>query len=719
MSSPRGVNKKIILSTTEVSKLLLSKGRRKINESFNSHPKTNNIDITEITSQVNIKLSKEGENTGIGIADQSMFKGVLEKSVLFKSNKNLDKSGFLNNFDKFNQKVNVNNILGNLDKSQTEKGNEGIDLFQELKARKKILRIESKDALSDKNQIKLSYIINNYFPYENENNTDMETTNKLKNYKVIFYFIIEKNIFVLIQKFDKKFIPMYFWNREEDAKRFGIKYSQITTPGLYFKNFENFKNAFKEKMGERELIVKLRNTIKENSVSYEQNIKDIKDENEKNIQDLQNKNDEIIIKLKDENELNIKKIKSEYEKKITEISGDNTNLKNKIKEIEKTLKLKDDKIKELQVNIKDLKDEINIIRLINEKLKQENIDKSILNKNKDKDKDNSSKKMKNLVVIKDKKNEKENENKKENKKEHKKENKKENKKDNENKYEKDNENKYEKDNEKENEYIKENKNDLIKFKSNQNMIKAYKKAQTKFLETSGFKRFNNFINEDKNNNDNNNNVKDLYKYYNSLKNTLKKEYLIENIIQITYFSEEISMPKFEEYDIGNEEEDEINKVKNIKKIKTYGDKSINISSDSNISYNNNIILYINQNSDNKKEINKNNNNKNNSKEKNIKDEIDKIKKNYIPKSKYDEDINAKNQEILILKNKIESLNLEIQNKGQIIEELKYLLESKSNNISNNISNNNSNNTSNNNSNFDSVNNVSSSSINKHNSSSNQ
>ena len=106
MSSPHALNqKKIILSTTEVSKLLLSKGRRKINESFLLYnaKNTNNIDLTELASQINIKLSKEGENV-TGIADQSMFKGILEKPVLFKPSKPWDKSGILKYFEKFNPK---------------------------------------------------------------------------------------------------------------------------------------------------------------------------------------------------------------------------------------------------------------------------------------------------------------------------------------------------------------------------------------------------------------------------------------------------------------------------------------------------------------------------------------------------------------------------------------------------------------------------------------
>ena len=191
MSSPQGISqKKIILSTTEVSKILLSKGWRKINESLLSHnPKTNNIDITELTSQINIKISKEGEG-GIGLADQSMFRGVLEKSVIFKPNKVLDKSGFINNLDKFNNQKENLNIFSKLDKSQAEKAQEGVDLFQEVKSRKKVLRIDTKDTLSDKNQMKISYIISNYFPYENDNiSPDNESSSKIK---IMLLFFISK-----------------------------------------------------------------------------------------------------------------------------------------------------------------------------------------------------------------------------------------------------------------------------------------------------------------------------------------------------------------------------------------------------------------------------------------------------------------------------------------------------------------------------------------------
>lgn len=77
---------------------------------------------------------------------------------------------------------------------------------------------------------------------------------------------------MLIKKNNKKFIPIYFWNREEEAKRFGIEYSQITTLGLYFKNFENFTNVFKDKIINEEQMIKLRNMSNEKDLSYEQNL---------------------------------------------------------------------------------------------------------------------------------------------------------------------------------------------------------------------------------------------------------------------------------------------------------------------------------------------------------------------------------------------------------------------------------------------------------------
>ena len=383
MSSPQAINpKKIILSTTEVSQLLLSKGRKRINESFSFHnPKVNNkLDITELTSQVNIKLSKEGEG-GIGLADQSMFRGVLEKSVLFKSNKALDRSGLFNNFDKFNAKENVN-ILSKLDKSQIDKSNNNNnigDIFQEVKSRKKILKFDTKELLSDKAQLKISNIINNYFPYENDNNGDLESTNKIKNYNVIFYFKIDKSTFVLIKKVDKKFVPLYFWNREEDAIKFGIKYSQITTPGLYFKTFENFTNAFKNKTNEREEIVRLRNIIIEKNLSYQKDIQNMINEKEKMIENLKKENEENLQFLKNEYEKNFKTLKNELEEKEKKISIENSNLKSKIDELENIMKIKDLKIKESLKNIKDLNEKIKILRLVNDKLKKENKNENNLN----------------------------------------------------------------------------------------------------------------------------------------------------------------------------------------------------------------------------------------------------------------------------------------------------------------------------------------------------
>ena len=632
MSSPKAINqKKIILSTTEVSQLLLSKGRKRINESFSSHnPKVSNkLDITELTSQINLKLSKEGEG-GMGLADQSMFKGVLEKSVLFKSNKALDRSGFFNNFDKFNAKENLN-ILSKLEKSQLDKDNNNIgDILQEVKSRKKILKFDTKDMVSDKNQIKISNIINNYFPYENENNGDLESTNKIKNYNVIFYFKIETITFVLIKKLDKKFVPLYFWNREEDAIKFGINYSQITTPGLYFKTFENFTNAFKNKINERDEIVRLNTIIKEKHLSYGKDMEVMKNEKEKLIQNIKKENEENIKNIRKEYEEILKNIKNEYEVKAKKLENENNNLKNKITEIENLMKIKDSKIKESSKNIKDLNEDIKILRLVNDKLKKdnlENVNKSNKYLKKENKIVNSSFKNLNSLI---------------------------------------NFNNSISENEKESE--SEINSNLNKIKSNANVtnVRGSKKAKTRISSFAPKNdNFNNKLNEKYLNKfENNINEKE-----NKLK-TINKKYLVENIFQIQYFPEEISMPKLEEYFIENEEEDEINSVNNIQKIKTYGDKGRNESFEK---MNNNVVLYINENTDNKYI----HNNKN--KIQNYEDE--KTKPNYNFKKKYEEKINAKDQEILILRNKIKSLNLEIQNKSKIIEELKYLIESKSNNNS--------------------------------------
>ena len=619
MSSPHALNqKKIILSTTEVSKLLLSKGRRKINESFLSHnaKNSNNIDLTELASQINIKLSKEGENV-TGVADQSMFKGILEKSVLFKPSKALDKSGILNNFEKFNPKE---NILSKLDKSQNGVG----DQVPEVKTRKKLLRFDTNEIISDKAQIKLSYIINNYFPYENDSTPDMDISSKLKNFVVIFYFKIEKNTFLLIKKYNKKFVPLYFWNREEDAKRFGIKYSQITTPGLYFKNFENFTNAFKDKIVNQEQMIKLRNMLNEKDLSYEQNL-----------QNLKNENEQIIENIKSESIQNIKNIKNEYEEKIKEIENNNNKLNEKIIQMENIIKLNNLKMKEYTKSINELNKEITMLKLLNEKLKTSNgeIKNTKLNttiENKNININGSYRSIQSLFN-----------------------------------------NGSEDEDENENVNSIENNPIISKFKRNYN-IKNFKKATSKVVSKISINSiYDNSVENDKND------KKENIKNNNLNKEKINNNYFThENIIQIEFLSDDgFSMPKLEEYDIENEEEDKVNKIKNINGIKTYGDvknkKKLNDSSINNNNSNNNIILYINENSKNKK----NNKSKNNSKEKYNKNKEKNIKK-------YEEQINSKNHEIMILKNKIENLNLEIQNKGQIIEELKYLLESKSNNNSN-------------------------------------
>jgi len=197
MSTHTEINpKKLILSTTEVSKLLLSKGRRKINESILSHGgKTiNNVDLTDLTSQINLKLSKETDNNMTMAGDQSMFGPFGEKSILYNKQRNfLDRSGFYG-FDRFNHRdsnANSNNILSKIDKSQP--CGEGVD-NQDMKNKKKLLKLDSTEIIFDKNNsMKISSIIKNYFLYECDNNLNLENSTKLKNFLVIFYFIIEKS----------------------------------------------------------------------------------------------------------------------------------------------------------------------------------------------------------------------------------------------------------------------------------------------------------------------------------------------------------------------------------------------------------------------------------------------------------------------------------------------------------------------------------------------
>lgn len=643
LASPQGINqKKIILSTTEVSKLLLSQGRRKIDDSFLSHnEKKNNIDITEIASQINIKLSKGDENlTGLGLADQSMFKGVLEKSNLFKPTKTLDKSGIANNADKFPKE----SILSKLDKSQAGNGLAGIIepvVIPEAKPRKKILKIDGNEIFANNGQIKLPYIINNYFPYENDNNNnniaDPDNANRLKNFLVIFYFKIEKTTFVLIRKIDKKFVPIYFWNKEEDARRFGIKYSQISTPGLYFKTFENFTNAFKEKIDNRLETIELRknlNAYKEKCSLYEQTIENLKKEHEQNMEEVINENNNLkskIIEMESIEQLKDTKIKT-LSKNIDELNEEIKKLKNS-----KTI---------LTKKVNDYSDNINELKIINDKLKKENkeLQKNIIEINERIKTNNSNiKNRKSLMSINNINNK-----------------------------------NSESENEEEEELSDQNKN-----KFNYNMRNP-KKSKTK--------NFNNFNIGQKMNFNN----LDILSEKNNYQRTDNPINSMENE-QFEFTSDENSVPKLDDYNIENDEEDKINEVRNIDEIQTFltgknknknkSRKSLkkedSYSNNSNTNNNNNVIVYISDNSNNKKNRNRSKSrsrsiskSKNNSKDKDInKKNLNKIN---------EEEIDSKDQEILILKNKIENLNLEIQNKSHIIEELKYLIDSKSNNNSSNI-----------------------------------
>ena len=336
-SQPEPNQKKLILSTTEVSKLLLSKGRRKINESLisNTGIKTfNNIDLTDLTSQINLKLSKEGNdntNNMTILAEQSISKPLPDKSLFYKPKNILDRSGIFG-VEKFNGKDN-GNILSKLEKSQLNINLEVPEHPEQVldsKIKKKIISLDSNEIVYEKNNIKMDEILSQYFPYELDNN--FENTYKVKNFLVIFYFIIEKTTFVLLRKLDKKLTPMYFWNREEDAKKFGINYSQITTPGLYFKSYENFLEDFRQKEKNKVLVDKLKKELNKQKIEYEQNIKNIKEQYEKIIKELNDK--------------------------INEYENDN--------------ELKNNKIEELNENIQIINDEMNKLKLINEQLIKEN-----------------------------------------------------------------------------------------------------------------------------------------------------------------------------------------------------------------------------------------------------------------------------------------------------------------------------------------------------------
>ena len=477
MSNQPEINqKKLILSTTEVSKLLLSKGRRKINESILSHgTKTlNNIDLTDLASQINVKLSKENENNTnniTAIGEQSMYKPFGDKSILYNKQRNtiLDRSGFLGGVEKFNQKDINNNILSKLDKSQLGMGLEIMEQNPENKNKKKLLRLDSTEMGFDKNNtIKVNDIKNYYFPYDNENNLNLENSTKLKNFLVIFYFIIEKSTFVLIRKLDKKLIPLYFWNREEDAKKYGINYSQVNTPGLNFRTYENFRETFKNKgLNFMETIGKLTAILKEKKIEYEQNIE---------------------------------KIKNEYDIKIKELRANNDILNTKIDKYENDINIKDKKIKELTNNINDINEEKEEIKLFNEKLKTENknLKNALNNINKNKENINNN-----------------------------------------------------------------NKNEEKKNIQKKSIQKSFFKSKTKLDLNKSFKLLNN-----KKSKNFSGQISDFNNFYENHISEMKKE----KDPNILGKDEENYFPTLEEYNIDNDEEEKIDKIRTISHIKTYGER---------------------------------------------------------------------------------------------------------------------------------------------------
>ena len=306
MSSPKGIKqKKIILSTTEVSKMLQSKGRKKINQTSSSmNKKTNNIDLTELTSQINIKLfSKENDNP-INITEQSLYKSVIDKSMFFKSNnKGFNQSMLINNFDK-NPKENII--------SKFEQNLNYGDEYLGGRFGRRGQNMAPTEFLSEKYQIKTSYVINKYFPYASEDNTDMKQTEKLKNYLVIFYFMIDKEKFLLIRKLDKKFNPLYFWNREEDAIKIGITYSPLNTPGLRFESFDNFKQSFMERTKIKNKLKELELELSNKEKSYKNDINKLSEKYENKINEINN-----ILKTKED--------------EINELTLDNNKLKERLK----------------------------------------------------------------------------------------------------------------------------------------------------------------------------------------------------------------------------------------------------------------------------------------------------------------------------------------------------------------------------------------------------
>ena len=247
--------KKNILSTSEVSDLLRLKGYQKINDSFNFITRVksgNDNNYTDLTSKLNIKISKEGFN------DTSVFFGQnTDKTIsAVKMNRVIDKSEINNNVSKINNPINEikpkKNMKLNNNNTIINKENESI----------KTNSISLKNGNDQYNEI-MPYVLSNYFPYEFCSNNILINTKKLKSFDVIFYFIIENHTFLLIRKVDKKFNDLYFWNREEDAKKFGVEYSQLDTPGLFFKTYENFKENFQNKFDKPKNLEKIRELSKD------------------------------------------------------------------------------------------------------------------------------------------------------------------------------------------------------------------------------------------------------------------------------------------------------------------------------------------------------------------------------------------------------------------------------------------------------------------------
>lgn len=404
--------KKNILSTSEVSDLLRLRGYQKINDSFNVITRVkngNDNNYTDLTSKLNIKISKEGFN------DTSMIIGqnnTDKTNSAVKMNRIFDKSS-INSVSKINNpineiktkksmKLNNNNIIN--------KENETI----------KTNSISLKNGNEQYNEL-LPYVLSNYFPYEFCSNNILISTKKLKNFDVIFYFIIEKHTFLLIRKVDKKFNDLYFWNKEEDAKKFGVEYSQLSTPGLYFKTYENFKEAFQSKFDKPKNLEKIREVSKDllNLQIMNKNLNEEMKKTKKNYEDkiqqmaeVQEKMEKIILNYKEKINnmlimINPKNFKIAKQKKIeilgevkknnssdktdyffnesseTKVNGINcesdfTSINNLFNQLNNSLEEK--YLKELEEKNKEIQEKNNEIQCLNEKIETLNIE--IKNSNK-------------------------------------------------------------------------------------------------------------------------------------------------------------------------------------------------------------------------------------------------------------------------------------------------------------------------------------------------